>query len=144
VRRLTISLRRHEAIRVTRVAVSHRKLVYVIVADKKLSYPRGRSRIVYIGTTKNGVNRVAQSAAYRAEKVLNLHGVEEFAVRIVACRPRQRVKTWKKLERALLLAFREIYGEVPKRNTQGKKMSWRDETEYFAKPRLLRILGDLA
>jgi hypothetical protein len=48
---------------VTRVAARHVKLVYVIVADKRLKYPRGRSGIVYIGTTRNGFSRVAQSAA---------------------------------------------------------------------------------
>lgn len=128
---------------VTRVVVGEDKLVYVIVADKKIQYQKGRSRIVYIGTTKNGVTRVAQSAAQRTDAVLGLRGVESFEVRIVTCRPRQRVKTWIKLERALLLAFRERYGEVPSCNTQGKGISEADEFDYFTKSRLNRILEEL-
>jgi hypothetical protein len=128
---------------VTRIALHHQKLVYVIVADKLLGYPSGCSRIVYIGTTKNGVSRVAQSAAYRTDSVLRLRGVTTFAVRVVTCRPRKKVKTWRKLERALLLTFREEYGAVPICNTQGKKMHWRDECDYFAYGRLVNILDEL-
>lgn len=97
--------------------------MYVLVQDKKFSYPSGRSRVVYIGTTKSGANRVAQSAAYWAETILRGHGVRHFEARIITCRPRQRVKTWVKLERALLLVFKEIYGDVPKCNTQGKNIT---------------------
>jgi len=142
--RLHVSLKRREALTVTRVAAGKDKLVYVIVADKKIDYPNGRTKVVYIGTTRNGVARVAQSAANWTDAVLSLHGVESFTVRIITCRPRQRVKTWIKLERALLLAFREHYGEVPKCNTQGKGISETDEFEYFTKSRLGRILEDLA
>lgn len=128
---------------VTRIALHHLKLVYVVVADKLLSYPLGRSRVVYIGTTKNGVSRVAQSAAYRTDTVLRLRGVTTFSVRVVTCRARRRVKTWRKLERALLLTFREVYGAVPICNTQGKGMRWGDECDYFAYSRLVSILDDL-
>jgi hypothetical protein len=125
--RLHVSLKRKAAMTVTRVVVGEEKLVYVIVADKKMEYSTGRSRVVYIGTTKNGVARVAQSAANWTDKVLGQRGVEAFEVRIVTCRPRQRVKSWIKLERALLLAFRERYGEVPKRvlsqGTQARRPS---------------------
>jgi hypothetical protein len=141
--RLHVSLQRKEALTVTRVAAGKDKLVYVIVADKKIDYPQERTRVVYIGTTKNGVERVAQSAANKTDEVLSLHGVESFTVRIITCRPRQRVKTWIKLERALLLAFRERYGSVPKCNIQGKGISEKDEFDYFTKSRLNRILEDL-
>lgn len=143
-RRLNIALRRQAAMNVTRVSVRHDKLVYVIVADKKFQYPRGRSRVAYIGTTKNGVSRVAQSAAYRSDEILRKRGVQEFHVRIVACRPRQRVKTWRKLERALLIVFRETYGKVPLCNSYGRAMTLGDELEYFSRARLKRILEDLA
>jgi len=65
--------------RVTRVAVGNAKLVYVIVADKRLTYPEGRSKIAYVGTTKNGVSRVAQSAAFRTDQSLNRRGVQSFS-----------------------------------------------------------------
>lgn len=129
--------------RVSRVSLGGEKLVYVLVQDKKLSYPSGRSRVVYIGTTKSGANRVAQSAAYWAETILRGRGVRHFDARIITCRPRQRVKTWVKLERALLLVFKEIYGDVPKCNTQGKNITEVDEFRYFRKDRLRGILEDL-
>lgn len=47
---------------VNRVTVGKDKLVYVILQDKKMQYPEGRSRVVYIGTTKNGGARIATSA----------------------------------------------------------------------------------
>lgn len=46
---------------------------------------------------------------------------------LLTCAPRQHVKTWHKLERALLLQFKDDYGRVPVCNTQGKNMVWRDE-----------------
>lgn len=142
-RRLSISLRRGEALKVTRVTLDGEKLVYALVQDKKQNYSTGRSRVVYIGTTKNGTDRVAQSAASWADTILRQHGVDNFAARIITCRPRQHVKTWRKLERALLLVFKEIYGEVPRCNTHGKNIVETDEFRYFARARIKRILDDL-
>lgn len=130
--------------RVTRVAVGKAKLVYLIVADKKLSYPEGRSKIAYVGTTKNGVWRVAQSAAHRTYEILTRRGVQSFRVHVVTCRPRQNVKTWLKLERAFLLAFREMFGAVPVCNSHGKKIAERDEFDYFARARIGRVIEDLS
>jgi len=53
---------------VDRISLGYSKLAYINCADKKLRYPQGRSRIGYIGTTKNGISRVAESAASRSEK----------------------------------------------------------------------------
>lgn len=130
--------------RVTRVSIAGERLCYVIVADKLQTYKKGRSAIVYIGTTTRGVGRLASSAAHRAPEVLGLRGVRSFTVRVVTCRSRQRVRTWSKLERALLLAFKEKYGEVPHCNSHGKGMKPHDEFEYFQKARLMRVLEDLA
>jgi len=141
--RLSISLKRDEALRATRVTIGKLRLVYVLVADKPQRYREGRSRIVYIGTTKKGVARVAQSAAARAEEILSLHGVRAFEARIVTCSPRQNVATWRKLERALLLGFRERFGQVPRCNSHGKKMRVTDEFGYFAKKRILSIIDEL-
>lgn len=143
-KRLTISLKAKHAMQVTRVSIGKKKLVYLILVKKPLKYEWGRSRIVYIGTTKKGVGRIAQSAAARAEAILGLHGVREFTVRIVTCPPRPNVKTWVKLERALLFIFRQRYGALPKCNTQGKNMKERDEFKYFRRDRLERILEMLA
>jgi hypothetical protein len=142
-RRLSVRVSRNPAMMVTRTSVGRKRLCYVIVASKKLRYKTGWSSIAYIGTTKKGVKRVAASAAYRAPEVLALHGVRSFTVRIVSCQSRQRVRTWATLERALLLAFKELYGQVPQCNTVGKRMKPSDEFEYFRKSRLMRVLEDL-
>jgi hypothetical protein len=130
--------------RVTRVAAGKAKLVYVIVADRKVRYPEGRSRIVYVGTTKNGVSRVAQSAASRTDDILARRGVHSFTVHVVTCRPRQKVKTWVKLERAFLLAFRDRFGAVPGCNSHGKKIRELDEFDYFARSKINRVIEDLS
>jgi hypothetical protein len=141
--RLRISLKRHEAIVVDRVSVGKLKLAYVICADRKLRYKKGRTRIAYIGTTKNGIDRVAQSAASHSESVLRLNGVNRFTVHIITCTRRQNLKSWRKLERALLLAFKDEFGEIPECNTQGKNYKWSGEEILFSRQRLRTILEDL-
>jgi|SRR5579859_1125100 len=143
-RRLTVSLKHQTALTVERVPLDGQKLVYVLVQDKKHSYRDGRSRIVYIGTTKNGWGRVAQSAAAKVDSILGSRGVRRFTARVITCRPRRGVKTWLKLERALLLAFKAAHGEVPVLNTQGRRIKELDEFRYFKRSRLMRILDDLA
>ena len=143
-KRLTIALRKGYAMEVTRVSIGKKRLVYLMLAEKPLRYPWGRSHIVYIGTTKKGVGRIAQSVAARAQDVLRLHGVRKFHVRIVTCAPRPAVKTWQKLERALLLVFRHKYGSVPKCNTIGKNTRFRDEFNYFKRQRLENVLEAVA
>jgi hypothetical protein len=120
------------------------KMVYVLVQDRKHQYRNGRSSVVYIGTTKNGRDRIAQSAAYRADAIFGGRGVREFRARVITCRPRQNVRTWVKLERALLLTFRDMYGQVPALNIHGKRIKALDELRYFRDDRLRFILGELA
>lgn len=143
-RRLTLSLDRDVALQATRVSVGKSKLVYVLVADKRLNYSKGKSRIAYIGTTKKGISRISQSVAARADDILSIRGVRGFHARIITCRPRQRVKTWIKLERALLLAFREQFGEVPCCNSHGRKMKETDEFSYFALTRVKNLIKELS
>lgn len=143
-RRLAISLERVHAMQVTRIAIGNKKLVYVILISKPHKYRWGRSRVVYIGTTKNGVSRVAQSAASKSDDVLRkLRGVKDFYVRVITCTARKNVKSWKKLERALILTFRKEYGDIPYCNKQGKNSKWTDELDYFKEARLKDILASL-
>lgn len=136
IRRLSIKPHRYEALYVSRVADNADHLVYVFSCDKRLTYPNGRkSRIAYIGTTASGVWRLTSSAAERASKILGQRGVESFNAFVLTCTPRQRVKTWHKLERALLLQFRELFGRVPICNTHGKQMVETDEFDYFTRSR---------
>lgn len=143
-RRITMSLKKEPALTATRVSIGKSKLVYVLVADKKLKYAKGKSRIAYIGTTKKGVARVAGSVAHRAYDILALHGVKSFTARIITCQPRQNVATWLVLERALLLAFKERHGEIPRCNSHGKSMKERDEFRYFRKEGVRTILDELS
>jgi hypothetical protein len=93
------------------------KMVYILAANKHLKYRNGRSRIIYIGTTKKGADRPAASAVNKAsEAFYRLHGVKTIEVHIVTCAPRKAMQTWKRLESALLDAFRKRYFELPKYN----------------------------
>jgi hypothetical protein len=142
--RLTVCLKKKPAMQVSRVSVGRKKLVYVIVVPKPIKYPWDRSRVAYIGTTKRGVARIAQSAAAKAQDVLSLHGIREFHVRIITCAPRPGVETWRKLERALLLTFRHRYGKLPVCNKVGKNIKPRDDFDYFKRERLEKLLEALA
>ena len=143
-KRLTVSLKQKVLLQVNRVRIGQNKLVYVLVADRKLKYPWGRTCVVYVGTTKKGLSRVASSAAYRAEEILSQYGVCTCSARIITCKRRPNVQTWRKLERAMLLSFREMYGAVPKCNSQGTRIAERDEFDYFTRSRIRQILRDLA
>lgn len=134
--RLTVKSPTSPAVSITREAIKSDKLVYIAVANKQMSYSHGKSQIVYIGTTKNGAHRMAASAAAKAQEMLNLRGVKQLDFYAVTCKSKQNVKSWRVLERGLLLTFKQQYGEVPVCNTQGKNMVWRDELKYFAHARL--------
>jgi hypothetical protein len=143
VHRLRVSLKRQSALHINRIALNDAKLVYVICANKAIRYQNGRSPIAYIGTTQNGIDRVAPSAAGRAYDILGEHGITALDVRIVTTTPRQRIKSWKVLERAMLLQFREMFGEVPFCNTVGKGMKESNEFDIFARDRIRQIIADL-
>lgn len=141
VRRLTIRTAPSPVTIISRAALHERRLVYVACANKLFRYERGRSRIVYIGTTKNGIDRIAASAARTAKRFLNHHGVKSLECFVVTCRRRPGVCTWKKLERSLLLAFKDVFGQVPVGNTQGKNAFWDDELSYFKLKRLRAVVS---
>lgn len=137
---LRVTVGKDHALRVTRVALDGERLAYVITANRLLKYRHGRSSIGYIGTTKNGIRRMAESVATHAADLLSRHGVTECEVWPVSSAPLQHVKTWQKLERGLLLVFRSIYGEVPVCNQHGKQIQEDDEFEYFSKQRLESVI----
>jgi hypothetical protein len=99
------------------------RMVYILTANKHLRYKDrdsrtvGRSKILYIGTTKKGAGRPAASAVNKASDVFyHLHGVRTIDVHIVTCATHNKKQTWKKLEAALLDAFRHRYFQLPKYN----------------------------
>jgi hypothetical protein len=67
-------------ITVYRRALKHRKLVYILAARKPLRYKDGRSRILYIGTTKKGIGQIAASVAHRSKTILKQRGVRALDV----------------------------------------------------------------
>ena len=118
-----------------RRALKKKHLVYVLAVNRPFKYEQGRSRIVYIGTTANGVQRIAASVAKRSKQVLEDYGVKHLAVFVLTCEPRQGVEMWRKLERAALMAFKEQHGEIPRLNTQGK---------HYKNPAVFKIFNKAA
>src|SRR5438132_12258858 len=139
-RRITPSLKRQAALIASRVTVGRDKLCYLLIAAKKPTYPKGRSAIIYIGTTKKGLNRVAGSVADRADNILQRHGITSFTARVVTSPPRQHVRTWRRLEGSFLTAFKENFGALPKCNDRKANPDW----ARFSKSKIIRIIDDLS
>ena len=138
--KLRIKLNRKPVITIARRGIRERCLVYVACANKTIRYRYGRSPVVYIGTTRNGIRRIAESAASTAKKILDHHGIRQLEFYVVSCTSRRRLASWKKLERALLLTFRSDYGDVPCLNTQGKNIRSHGEERFFSGNRLRSII----
>lgn len=144
-RKIRLNWLRQAAVTITRAANNTTsELVYIAYANKPLRYPHGDSRIAYIGTTKNGALRVANSAVWKARELLGRHGIHTLEFWLIPTPRHGKQATHRKVERALLLRFRERYGRVPHGNKQGRKLRWRDEYSYFTRDRIERIIEDFA
>ncbi|MFA5839855.1 MAG: hypothetical protein WC890_04270 [Candidatus Margulisiibacteriota bacterium] len=117
-KKLRIRFSNDPALIITRNAVKDSKLCYIACTNKKIKYPWGTSRIVYIGTTKKGANRLATSAAFRAPEILKRHGLKDCRFYAITCTCRQGLESWKKLEKDLILSFKSRYGAIPSCNKQ--------------------------
>ena len=74
------------AITISRAALGAEELVYFATANRMQRYQNGRrSHIVYIGTARRGVRRIASSAAWKAETLLSHHGLRDLEFYIVTC-----------------------------------------------------------
>ena len=124
-----------------RRAVKRRKLVYVICTPRPNRYARGRSRVIYIGTTKKGVHRVASSMAGKAISFLERRGIKQLDVYLVVCPPRPGTPSWSLLEHDLLVAFRINYGEQPFGNQLGKNFGPDGLSRLFKYSRLANVLA---
>ncbi len=132
------------AITITRTAYAAAELVYIAYANQPIRYEHGDSRIADIGATKNGVWRVASSAAGRAEELFTRRGVHTLEFYLVAAPRKGKHATYRKLERALLLRFRERYGSIPCANKQGKRLRWRAGDNVFTQASINTIIEDFA
>ena len=125
-----------------------KRLVYLLVANRPMRYGRDYSRIVYIGTTGHGVRRIASSASrHIVEAGEQLKGIRRLDAYVVWAKvkggrqTRRGMNFWAVLERAMLLRFREKYGEPPKLNRTGYRMKERAEFEAFRKRTIDRIIN---
>jgi hypothetical protein len=130
-RNLSIKFKNQPSLVINRTAFKDDKLVYIIRANRKLRYRFGDSRIAYIGTTRKGARRIASSAVGKGEDLLYRYGIKHLELHIVTCGKIQGIESWKKLERALILRFRESFGDVPVANSAYKNGHWRDEKNTF-------------
>ncbi|MBX3357325.1 MAG: hypothetical protein KF745_02745 [Phycisphaeraceae bacterium] len=114
------------------------QLVYIACANRRVKYPAGlKSRVVYIGTTERGVARIAESAAKKTTELLTEHGFKTLHFFVVKCRGVQSIAMWEKLESALLMEFRDMYGVLPRGNHKiSKKFTWASIEEHFVRSAL--------
>ncbi len=136
--------RKKPALVVSRDAIKEEKLVYVARANKQLSYRLKKSAIAYIGSTKKGVDRMTGSAAKQARDLLKHHGVQTLSFFIVTCRSKKKMKSWKLLERALIIRFRELHNEIPKGNNKLKKALSNKDPKYFTDRSLDKVINQYA
>lgn len=116
------------------------QIVYVLIVNKRLNYKNKQSRIIYIGSTKKGSSRVAESIASKGEDALKNHGITKVEAYIFECKAIENKMHWKELETALILKFREIYGEAPKHNIKNAKSKISNQFQHFTNHRLETIL----
>jgi hypothetical protein len=116
-RKLKVKTSKQALLTLTRSRQWTDKMVYILAANKSHKYKNGRSRILYIGTTKKGADRPAASAVNKAsEAFYKVRGVKTIDVHVVTCSPRKAMQTWRRLESSLLDVFRNKYFELPKYN----------------------------
>lgn len=138
------------ALTINRNAIeSQNELVYLALANRPLNYSRGKSRIVYIGTTKTGSHRLTQSASERANELLKLHGVTSLDFHIVTCsKPsssNEETKEWKVLESAFLIKFLHRFGETPKCNKTGHLLVWEGKvSDFFEEEKIRSIINEFS
>lgn len=129
---------------ITRHRVDATQLCYVGRVNKTVRYPLGKSAIVYIGTTRNGLFRIANSAAWKAESLLGHYGITTVSYSVIECGKRRNTLTWRLLERALIIRFRERFGSVPLGNDQFKNANRGKEFDHFSQARLDAAIDSLS
>ncbi|MGH2360223.1 MAG: hypothetical protein ACRDGM_06740 [bacterium] len=144
-RKVHLSLSRNPVMTLGRSALGSERLVYILATNKALKYPRGKSRIVYIGTTKRGVRRVASSVAGRAEEALERRGMTTVNAHLLTYTRRTgKHNLWLKLERAVLFMFQYEYGTIPILNKTGTHFWPGKEFDYFSRRTLLKRLREFS
>lgn len=138
-RKLKVKLYKTALLRVTRSSQWEKRMVYILAANRFHKYRSGlRSRIIYIGTTGKGAGRPAASAVSKASQAFEkLHGVKTIDVHLATCRGRKALKTWQRLESALIYTFRALHFELPIYNKKRPKYI---EGKTFSTKTLRKVL----
>ena len=142
-RRLCVMVKWPPAMAVTRLASSSQRFSYIVVANKIVAYRTGRSKVVYIGATDGEIESSRLHGRRVNEEILANHDPTHFEAHVVTCKSILRVETWRKLERALLLTFRDLYGETPLCNRHGAGIQQEDEFSFFTRERVRNVLENL-
>jgi hypothetical protein len=139
---LRVRVSKESALTIDRSRMWKKRLVYVLVANKKFRYPSGRrTHVLYIGTTGKGAKRPAASAVEKAMSIFgDVHGVKQIGVYLLNSGSRQSVRTWQKLESALLAVFWQTYFALPRENKKRGEYIKEEDIRYFRRENLLRIL----
>ncbi len=83
-----------KVVQVERSIINYSNAVYLLVSPRLHSYAKGRSRILYIGRTRKGAERVLSSVSDRLwEAFPRLHGVDRLGVYIVGWRGRRALNS---------------------------------------------------
>lgn len=128
-------------VHVDRSIINYSNAVYLLVSPRLHAYPKGRTRILYIGRTRKGAERVLSSVSDRLwEAFPKLHGVDSLDVYIVDWKGRKALNSSRYAERAFLVAFRQLYGTVPRLNEMGKRMGTNGAFDWFNPDPIVRYL----
>lgn len=140
---LKVRASKESVLTVDRSRMWGKRFVYILVANKKFKYPSGRrSHVIYIGTTSRGARRPAVSAVQKAMSFFGeMHGVKQIGVYLVSSDTRRNVKTWNKLESALLAVFRQRYFKLPLENKRRGEYVNEEDVRYFKREDLIKILS---
>jgi hypothetical protein len=141
-RTLRVRVSKGSALTVDRSSLWKNRLVYILVANKTFKYKSGkRTHILYIGTTGKGARRPATSAVAKAMSIFgDVRGVKQIGVYLLNSDSRPSVRTWQKLESALLAAFCQRYYELPMKNKKRGEYAHEEDIRYFRRENLVKIL----
>ncbi|HET9285780.1 MAG TPA: hypothetical protein VFR24_27835 [Candidatus Angelobacter sp.] len=139
---LRVRLSKESVLTIDRSRMWKKRLAYILVANKAFKYPYGnKTHILYIGTTRKGAQRPAASAVEKAMSLFGeVRGVKQIGIYLLNSESRRNVKTWQKLESALLAVFRQRYSSLPQENKRRGEYGNADDIQYFRRDNLEKIL----
>src|SRR4051812_20918511 len=135
---LRIQMSKESALTIDRSRMWKSRLVYILVANKIFKYPSGKkTHVLYIGTTRKGARRPAASAVEKAMAMFGeVRGVKQIGIYLLNSDSRPNVRTWQKLESALLAAFRQRYFKLPQENKKRGEYGNEEDIRYFRRETL--------